>query len=139
MINHWILVSDPEVYSFQQLTKDHITSYKYVTNAMAVKHLHIIKPFDMVLFVHGGNEKKFIGLAEIISEARQIENQPDPKKLCFDLKAMRRLFYPFSYYELEMSKDIKLPDFFEIPELGFYPVNLETWNKLLHLAKEKLL
>ena len=49
-MNHWLVKSEPETYSWQTFVKDGKTGWTGVRNYQARIHLRAMKPGDLVLF-----------------------------------------------------------------------------------------
>ena len=71
----WLIKSEPDVYSYDDLARDKKTDWSGVTNPAAQKHMRSIAKGDEVLFYHTGKEKRIAGLGKVVKAA-----YPDPKK-----------------------------------------------------------
>lgn len=68
-MNHFLVKSEPETYSWQQFEKDGKTMWEGVRNYAARLHLRAMKPGDRVLFYHSGDDKSVMGIAKVVKEA----------------------------------------------------------------------
>jgi predicted RNA-binding protein with PUA-like domain len=64
---HYLLKTEPTVYSFANLQRDKSTIWDGVTNPAAVKHLREMKPGSNLLIYHTGEEKAAVGTAKVVS------------------------------------------------------------------------
>ena len=64
---HYLLKTEPTVYSFANLQRDKTTIWDGVTNPAAVKHLREMKPGSNLLIYHTGEEKAAVGTAKVVS------------------------------------------------------------------------
>jgi predicted RNA-binding protein with PUA-like domain len=64
---HYLLKTEPTVYSFANLEKDKSTIWDGVTNPAAVKHLREMTPGDHLVIYHTGDEKSAVGTATVKS------------------------------------------------------------------------
>lgn len=64
-MSFYLLKSEPEVYSFADLEKEHETLWDGVTNPVAVKHLREMKTGDKLVIYHTGNERQAVGTATV--------------------------------------------------------------------------
>ena len=64
---HYLLKTEPTVYSFADLQKEQSTIWDGVTNPVAVKHLREMKPGDKLVIYHTGDEKRAVGSATVDS------------------------------------------------------------------------
>ncbi len=63
----YLLKTEPEVYSFQQLQKEKQTVWDGVTNPVAVKHLREMRKGDKLVIYHTGGERRVAGTAQVVS------------------------------------------------------------------------
>jgi predicted RNA-binding protein with PUA-like domain len=70
----WLLKSEPEAYSFDDLTRAKKTVWDGVANPVALKHLAAMKKGERLVVYHTGKERAAVGLATVASAPR-----PDPK------------------------------------------------------------
>ena len=70
----YLLKTEPTVYSFANLQKEHSTIWDGVTNPVAVKHLRGMQKGDKLVIYHTGDEKSAVGTATVES----VDNS-DPK------------------------------------------------------------
>jgi predicted RNA-binding protein with PUA-like domain len=64
---HYLLKTEPTVYSFANLRQEQSTIWDGVTNPVAVKHLREMKPGDHLVIYHTGDEKSAVGTATVES------------------------------------------------------------------------
>jgi predicted RNA-binding protein with PUA-like domain len=68
-MGYWLVKSDPDTYGWSDLVRDGKTSWDGVRNYTARNHIRAMKPGDLVLFYHSGEEKAVVGAMKILSEA----------------------------------------------------------------------
>ena len=81
-MRHWLVKSEPEVYSFDDLMKDEkrTTCWHGVRNYQARNLMQEMKRGDAVLFYHsGGAEPHVAGTAKVVREAYPDDSAWDPK------------------------------------------------------------
>ncbi len=71
----FLLKTEPDDYSFEDLQRDGSTVWDGVANASACKHMRGARPGDLALIYETGAHKRITGLARITSEP-----YPDPKR-----------------------------------------------------------
>lgn len=72
---HYLLKTEPSVYSFANLETEQSTIWDGVTNPVAVKHLRQMKPGDGLVIYHTGDEKSAVGTAKVESvDASEAKN-----------------------------------------------------------------
>ncbi|HTH54455.1 MAG TPA: EVE domain-containing protein [Cyclobacteriaceae bacterium] len=73
-MNYWLVKTEPETYSLDDLSRDKKTTWDGVRNFQARSNLKAMKKGDLAFVYHTGDEKAVVGLAEITKEFF-----PDPK------------------------------------------------------------
>jgi predicted RNA-binding protein with PUA-like domain len=63
----YLLKTEPESYSINDLLRDGETTWDGVTNPVAVKNLREMKPGDKLVIYHTGGERTAVGTAKVIS------------------------------------------------------------------------
>lgn len=90
-IQYWLMKSEPDVYSLDQLKKDKTTWWGGVRNYQARNYMmKNMQVGDLVLFYHSNAEPPGVaGLAQITKLAAPDESQFDKKSEYFDPKATK--------------------------------------------------
>ena len=68
---HWLVESEPSVYSYDQLEKEKETRWDGIRNYAARLHLRAMKKGDTVLFYHSNEGLNIVGIAKVSKEAYQ--------------------------------------------------------------------
>ena len=129
-MNHWLLKSDPECYSFSDLERDKRTVWDGVTNAQAQQFIRQMKKGDRALIYHTGAEKSVIGLADLVTDAYPDPKDPAGKLSVMELKAGRRVATPIALAMIKAEKAFK--DFLLVrhSRLSVMPVPPPIWEAL---------
>ena len=132
---YWLLKSDPNVYSYADLESDRQTIWDGVNNNLALKHIRTAQPKDLALIYHTGDERRAVGIGEIISESYPDPKLNDPKRAVFDIKAVRSLPQPVTLAQIKQDPDFEGFDLIRISRLSVVPVSEAHWQKILKLAE----
>jgi len=137
-INYWLLVSDPDDYSYADLERNTAAVWNRVKDYASLKHLRDVDSDEEVLFFHGGTELAIVGIARVTSDP-----YPDPQgggsdEYVLDLAPERRLESPVPLAEIEDLPEFQDLDLVSNPDLTFMPVTPEMWNRLLELSEAPL-
>lgn len=84
-MQYWLVKSEPEAYSWDDLVKDGKTSWTGVRNFQARNNIQQMKEGDPVLFYHSVSEKAVVGLAKVAREAYQDPTSDDTRWQTVDL------------------------------------------------------
>ncbi len=77
-MNYWLVKSEPDSYSIDDLKRDKRTAWEGVRNYQARNHMRGMKKGDLVLFYHSSAEPLGVaGIARVIANAHADETQFD--------------------------------------------------------------
>jgi predicted RNA-binding protein with PUA-like domain len=89
-MNHWLMKSEPDEFSIDDLAKRKIEPWSGVRNYQARNYLRQMQAGDGVLFYHSScAEPGVAGIASVATAAYPDPTQFDPKSDYFDAKATR--------------------------------------------------
>ena len=134
--DYWILGTDPEEYSYDDLERESSTVWSGVTDYLALKFLRDIDAGDFVLICHTGDEPELVGIARVISDAYPDPRQNDPEFVAFDLEPVRRLESPIPLADLAGDPDFDEIDPEDMPEFDVLPVSAPLWERILEAARQ---
>ncbi len=67
-MSYWLAKSDPDTYGWPDLVRDGKTTWDGIRNYKARNYLREMRPGDLVLFYHSGEEKSVVAAMKILSE-----------------------------------------------------------------------
>jgi predicted RNA-binding protein with PUA-like domain len=138
MAGFWLVKSEPDKYSWDQLVKDRKTTWDGIRSFEARNNLRAMKKGELVLFYHSNVGKEIVGVARVAREAR-----PDPAAegedwSVVDIEVLKPLSSPVTLARIK--SDPELADFALIKRgrLSVVPVAKSHFEHILRLAKTKL-
>lgn len=138
----WMLKSEPETYSYEQLVKDKTTAWTGVRNYTARIHLNAMKKGDRCFFYHSGGPKEVVGVVEVTKPAypdATANDDPDEAKkkgwVCVDIKPVQKLKRPITLAELKKHKTLSQMQLVKMSRLSVSPVSDSEAKALLALAE----
>ncbi len=90
-MQYWLVKSEPETFSWDDLEKAGSTVWDGVRNYQARNHLKNMQLGDLVLFYHSVSEKSVVGLAKVIKTAYQDPTTDDSRWLAVDIEPVQKL------------------------------------------------
>jgi predicted RNA-binding protein with PUA-like domain len=99
----YLLKSEPDVYSFDDLLRDGETIWDGIKNPQALITLRNMKPGEQVVIYHSNTGKAAIGLAKVVS----VSLEPDGKTPLVRLKPGKRLKREKTLAEMREAKVFK--------------------------------
>jgi predicted RNA-binding protein with PUA-like domain len=134
-MNHWLVKTEPETYSWDDLVKDKKTTWDGVRNFQARSHLKAMKKGDVVFIYHTGDEKAIIGTAKV-----QQEPYPDPKDkdwIVVDLAPEKKLKKPVSLSQIKAEKRLANMVLVRASRLSVQPVKPDEFDLITALSEEE--
>jgi|SRR4051794_13231846 predicted RNA-binding protein with PUA-like domain len=130
----WLVKSEPEVYSWDQLTKDKSTRWDGIRNYAARLHLRAMKKGDEVFFYHSNKGTEIVGIAKVIREAYPDPTSSDPAWFAVDIKALKKLKQPVTLDQIKKEKKLAGMSLVRISRLSVQPVTEDEWQIILKMA-----
>ncbi|MBL9215731.1 MAG: EVE domain-containing protein [Opitutaceae bacterium] len=93
-MQYWLVKSEPETYSWDDLVRDGRTDWTGVRNYAARLHLKGMRTGDQVLFYHSGDGKSVVGVARVTRTAFPDATAKEPGWVAVELAAVRPLPRP---------------------------------------------
>jgi len=90
-MQYWLLKSEPECFSYDDLVKKGREHWDGVRNYQARNNLQAMQNGDLCLFYHSVSEKAIVGVAEIASTAYPDPTIDDPRWVCVDVVPRQKL------------------------------------------------
>lgn len=131
-MNYWLLKSEPDCYSWEQMEKDEQTFWDGVHNYQARNNLRAMKLGDLAFFYHSGEERRIVGIVEIVKEA--YPDKDDPQWTWVDVRKVRALDRPVGLGELKEHPALSGMSLFKQGRLSVVPVKAREWELILSEA-----
>jgi predicted RNA-binding protein with PUA-like domain len=133
-MSHWLIKSEPEVYSWDQLVKDKQTRWDGIRNYAARLHLRSMKKGDEIFFYHSNKGTEIIGIATVVKEAYPDPTSSDPAWFAIDIKAQKKLAKPVSLEQIKKEKKLSAMALVRISRLSVQPVTEEEWRIIMKMG-----
>lgn len=133
-MGRWLVKTEPDDYSFQDLQKAGRDVWDGVRNHAALKHMRAMKVGDEVFVYHTGNVRSIVGLARVVAEAYPDPQADDEKWVVVDLEAVTPLPRPVSLAEIKADPAFSDWELVRISRLSVMPVPDPLWERILTMA-----
>ena len=130
----WLLKTEPDSYSWDDLVRDKKATWDGVRSPVALKHIRSMKKGDLALIYHTGNEKQIVGVAEVTSDAYPDPKEADERIAVIDLKPKSKLKSPVTLSTIKSDSAFKGWELVRISRLSVMPVPDAMWKRLEKLA-----
>ena len=133
-MSFWLINSEPETYSWDQLIKDKQTRWDGIRNYAARLHLRTMKKGDRLFFYHSNKGTEIVGIATVSKEAYPDPTTTDPAWFAVDIKPVKKLLRPVSLDQIKKEKKLAGMALVRISRLSVQPVTEEEWNIIMKLG-----
>ncbi|MEN3952754.1 EVE domain-containing protein [Iodidimonas sp. SYSU 1G8] len=130
----WLVKSEPGAWSWDDQVRDGVTSWTGVRNHQAALNLKTMKVGEKAFFYHSVDQKKIVGVVEVVKEAYPDATDPSGRFVTVDLKAVAPVPEPVSLAQIKA--DPRLADLALVRQsrLSVVPVGDEHWQIICGLA-----
>jgi predicted RNA-binding protein with PUA-like domain len=149
---HWLVKSEPDVFSFDDLMKapKRTTSWSGVRNFTARNFMRDdMKKGDKVFFYHSSTKPQaIVGICEVVREGYPDDTALDPQSEGFDpkaakdnplwymvdLRAVKPLARPVTLAEIKANKALANMALVRLSRLSVGPVTEKEWETILEMG-----
>ena len=134
-MNYWLLKTEPDTFSWDDLVRDKKTGWDGVRNFQARSHLKAIKKGDLAFIYHTGEEKSVVGIAKVTKE-----NYPDPKDnewVAIEIAPVNKLKNPVTLAQIKADKRFTNMVLVKASRLSVQPVKKEEFDMIVALSEGK--
>jgi predicted RNA-binding protein with PUA-like domain len=135
-MSYWLFKEEPEHYSFADLERDGSTLWSGVANALARQNLRKVKQGERIFYYHTGKEKAVVGEMEAIDNPTPDPNDPDPKAVVVQVRAVRRLPHPVTLKRIKEDPKLAQWELVRMSRLSVMPVSEVQWHRVLEMSRE---
>jgi predicted RNA-binding protein with PUA-like domain len=136
MANYWLLKSEPEVYSIDQLAKDKKTNWDHVRNFQARNVLRSCKKGDFALIYHSNDDRAVVGVAQVVKEAYPDVDPDHPGDWSqIDVKFVMKLTTPVPLATLKSTSSLKNLPLIKQSRLSCMEIGAPEFQIILKLAE----
>jgi predicted RNA-binding protein with PUA-like domain len=128
---HWLMKSEPGVYSWDDLVKDRATEWDGVRNPTARIHLRAMQAGDEAFFYHSGDERAVVGIMRVTRAAA-----PDPKDPAWVSVAVEpvRPIGPVTLKAIKSEPKLAKMELIRLSRLSVSPVRNDEWARILAMG-----
>ncbi len=134
MPQHWLIKSEPSEYSYAMLERDGRTEWTGIRNFQARNHLREMKPKDLALYYHTGDEKQVVAIARIASTPHPDPTAPGEDWTSVEVVPHKRLARAVPLSELKKDPALKNLALLKQGRLSVVKVSPEEFRRIVELG-----
>jgi predicted RNA-binding protein with PUA-like domain len=133
-MKYWLVKSEPGAWSWADQVRDGVTAWTGVRNYQASNFLKAMKLGDTCFFYHSVNEKRIVGIVEVVREAYPDPTSDDPRWVCPDLKAVAPVPHPVTLADIKADPRLADLPLIRQSRLSVMPIDDASWGIICGLA-----
>lgn len=134
-MNYWLIKSEPNAYSYDDLVKKGKDHWDGVRNYAARNHMKEMKKGDLAFFYHSVDDKEIVGIAECVSEFYQDPTTDDDRWVVVDFVPKQKLKRPVKLEEIKKEKALSDMVLLKISRLSVQPVSKKEFEYILKMSE----
>jgi predicted RNA-binding protein with PUA-like domain len=134
-MNYWLVKTEPETYSWDDLVNDKKTVWDGVRNFQARSHLKKMEKDDQVFIYHTGDVKAVIGIAGVLKSG--YPEPTDNEWIAVDLAPIKKLKNPVTLAQIKADKRLSDMVLVRAARLSVQPVKKEEFEHIIALSGGK--
>jgi predicted RNA-binding protein with PUA-like domain len=135
-MNYWLMKTEPETFSFDDLLKDGKTHWDGVRNHQAQNNMKAMRVGDQVLIYHSVSEKAVVGIGKISKTA-----YPDPtaapgeKWIAVEVQPVKKLPKPITLQTIKNTPALSDIALIRQSRLSVMPLSKNEVDQILALGQ----
>ena len=132
-MRYWLMKSEPDSYSWDDLIRDGRTEWDGVRNPAAALHLKAMAVGDRAFFYHSGKAKAVVGVMEITRTARQ--DGDAARWVSVEVAPVEPVAPPVTLAAIKAEPALAAMETLRQSRLSVSPVRADEWAALLALVR----
>jgi len=133
--SYWLIKSEPDAYSWDDLVAEKEGTWDGVKNAQASNNLKAMSNGDECFFYHSRQGLEIVGIAEVTEE-----HFPDPfddtgRWVAVKVKPLGKLDNPVSLKTMKQNPRLKDLAIIRQSRLSVAPVSKAEWDEIMDMAR----
>lgn len=133
--NLWLMKSEPDAYSWDDLVREGEGTWDGVRNHRAANNLRAMQVGDHAFFYHSNIGKEIVGIAEISATGLADPTDPEGKWAAVKVKPVRKLARPVTLAEIKATPELADMELLRLSRLSVGVVREEEWARILAMSE----
>ncbi|KPL80181.1 EVE domain-containing protein [Herpetosiphon geysericola] len=103
---YWLLKTEPNEFSWDDLVRDGSTVWNGVTNAQALINLRAMQLEDQCLIYHSGDVRAAVGIAQVSRTAYPDPSSDNPKHVVVEIEPVVALKQPVTLVQIKAEPSL---------------------------------
>lgn len=132
-MNHWLMKSEPFVWSWDQQVEKKVAPWTDVRNYQARNNMKAMKKGDLSFFYHSSKGLEIVGILEIVKE--HYPDPADPRFVLVNVKAKQAFKKPVKLADLKNHPALEDMAMLRQSRLSVSPVTAAEWAIICEMGE----
>ena len=137
MTNRWLIKSEPSAWSWDDQVAKGIEAWTGVRNYQATNNLKAMKLGDTAFFYHSVEERRIVGIVEVVREAFPDPTEPLSRWVAVDVKTVSPVAKPVTLAAIKAEPRLADIALIRQSRLSVVPLTEDQWQILLGMSDDK--
>ncbi|WP_339694245.1 EVE domain-containing protein [uncultured Roseivirga sp.] len=134
-MNYWLIKSEPNTYSWDDLVAKGTDLWDGVRNYAARNNMKAMKVGDLAFFYHSVKEKAIVGIAECVKEHYPDPTTDDDRWVVVDFSPKEKLKKPVTLEDVKADDRLENMDLLRLSRLSVQSVKKEEFDIILEKSQ----
>lgn len=136
-MNYWLFKTEPGTWSWDDQVKAGAKGAEWdgVRNHQASNNMKAMKTGDRGFFYHSVNEKRIVGIVEVVHEYYPDHTDASGRFGMVDVKAVRPFEKPVSLADIKAEPALAGIPLIRQPRLSVMPIEPEHWKSICRMGE----
>jgi len=132
---YWLMKSEPEAYSWDDLVREGETVWDGVRNHRASNNMRAMKLGEQAFFYHSVSDKAVVGIMEISKTGITDPTDPEGKWAAVNVKPVRELERPVTLAEIKADPALEGIELVRLSRLSVAELTKSEFDHIARMAK----
>ncbi len=132
----WLMKSEPDAYSWDDLVREGEGTWDGVRNHRAANNLRAMQVGDLAFFYHSNIGKEIVGIAAISQGGLTDPTDPEGKWAAVKVTPVRKLARPVTLASIKADPALAGMELVRLSRLSVAEIQPEEWAHILAMAGE---
>jgi len=132
---YWLIKSEPGAWSWDDQVRDGVTYWNGVRNHQAANNMKAMRLGDRAFFYHSVNEKRIVGIVEVVKEYYPDHTDASGRFGMVDVKALAPMNKPVTLADIKAEPKLKDLALIRQSRLSVMPIDDKSWKLICRLGE----
>jgi predicted RNA-binding protein with PUA-like domain len=135
---YWLFKSEPSTWGWDDQVKKSVEHWDGVRNYQANNNMKAMKKGDKGFFYHSVNEKRIVGIVEVVREHYPDHTDETGRFSMVDIKTVKPVETPVTLAEIKANPKLEKMVLVNNSRLSVQPVTAAEWREVCRMTGTKV-